>query len=275
MEFCSDIKDKSVIITGASKGIGKGCAKVFCEAGANVVICARGEEEGSKAAEEIDSSSEGKCLFFKCDVSDPEQIKALINFTVAEFGGIYCLINNCGYLPERRPIDECEAQDYEHVLKTNLISMFMACKYALPYIRRAGGNIINMSSVIGKTGQEGSVMYTSIKGAIISLTKSLAIDEARNGVRVNVVVPGHIETEMFEQEKRRAANPKGYVEFCNQSQWLGRGGKSEEVGYACLYLASKFAGFVTGSEFVISGGFEIGNGPKTPFFNWGERQKKI
>ena len=99
--------------------------------------------------------------------------------------------------------------------------MFMACKYALPYIRRAGGNIINMSSVIGKTGQEGSVMYTSIKGAIISLTKSLAIDEARNGVRVNVVVPGHIETEMFEQEKRRAANPKGYVEFCNQSLVAG------------------------------------------------------
>jgi NAD(P)-dependent dehydrogenase (short-subunit alcohol dehydrogenase family) len=118
-------------------------------------------------------------------------------------------------------------------------------------------------------------MYTSIKAAIITLTKSLAIDEARNGVRVNVVVPGHIETEMFEQEKRRVENPQEYVEICNRSQWLGRGGKPEEVGYACLYLASEYAGFVTGSEFAISGGFEIGNGPKSPFFDWSGRQKKL
>jgi NAD(P)-dependent dehydrogenase (short-subunit alcohol dehydrogenase family) len=125
-----------------------------------------------------------------------------------------------------------------------------------------------MSSIIGITGQEGSVMYTSIKAAIITLTKSLAIDEARHGIRVNVVVPGHIETEMYELEKRRAADPLKYEKLCNQAQWLGRGGTVVEVGYSCLYLASKLSSFVTGAELFITGGFELGNGPKTPLYNW-------
>jgi NAD(P)-dependent dehydrogenase (short-subunit alcohol dehydrogenase family) len=268
LEYFDDIAGKTVIITGGSKGIGKGCAQVFCEAKANVIICARGEKEGIELAKELNKNTDGTCVFFQCDVSYPEQIKSLIEFTVKEFGNIDCLINNCGYLPKRRPLDEIEVEDFEHVLKTNLISMFISCKHALPYIRKSKGTIINMSSIIGITGQEGSVMYTSIKAAIITFTKSLAIDEARHGIRVNVVVPGHIETEMYELEKSRAADPSKYEKLCNQSQWLGRGGTSIEVGYSCLYLASKLSSFITGAELFITGGFELGNGPKIPFYNW-------
>jgi NAD(P)-dependent dehydrogenase (short-subunit alcohol dehydrogenase family) len=235
-----------------------------------VVICARGESEGRAAAREINETEGGRCLFYQCDVTDYVQLKALIDFTSQEFGKIDCLINNCGYLPRRRSLDEVEAQDYEHVLRTNLISMLMACKYALPHIRKTKGSIINMSSIIGVTGQEGSVMYTSIKAAIITLSKSLAIDEARHNVRVNAVLPGHTITEMFEQEKRRAVDPEEYEKLCNQAQWLGRGAKAEEVGYACLFLASDMAGFITGAQFLITGGYELGNGPKMPTYDWGQ-----
>ena len=268
MDYFNDLKGKTIIITGGTKGIGKGCAQVFCEAQANVVICARGEKDGIALANELNEKKEGKCVFDQCDVYYPEQIKSLVEFTVKEFGSIYCLINNCGYLPKRRPLDDLEAEDFEHVLRVNLISMFMACKYALPYIRKSKGNIINMSSIIGLTGQEGSVMYTSIKAAILTLTKSLAIDEARHGVRVNAVVPGHIETEMYETEKKHAEDPLEYERMCNQAQWLGRGGKSFEVGYACLYLASNLASFNTGSELYVTGGFELGNGVKIPYYDW-------
>ena len=170
--ICLDIEGKTIIITGGSKGIGKGCAMTFANQGANVVIGARGESEGLAVEQEIKKNSIGDCTFVQCDVSEEEDVKRLIEMSVNKYNDIYCLINNAGYLPPRRPLDDIPLQDYLNVLRTNLVSYFLTCKYALPYIRAAGGSVINIGSVIGETGQEGSTLYCSTKGGIVSFTQS-------------------------------------------------------------------------------------------------------
>ena len=266
-----EMKNKIIVITGGNKGIGKGCAKVFCEVFANVVICGRNIEDGKEVEEELNALNGGKCTFFKCDVSKEEEIKALINFTVEKYGRIDCIINNAGYNPAEKPIDELSVCELEEVIRTNFIGIFCGCKYALPYLRKSKGNIINMSSVLSKTGIEGALAYTATKGAISAFTKSLAIDESRNGVRVNAMLPGNIKTEMYEKNKKREKDPEEFEEYSNHVQWMGRSGKPEEVGKACLFLASSLGSFVTGIELFVSGGYEIGEGAKYHRMNWKDR----
>ena len=267
----NDMKEKTVIITGGSMGIGKGCVKVFCKAEANVVFCSRNKETGLETEKEINDTTEGTCHFYQCDVTKPEEIKKMIEFTAEKFSHIDCIINNAGYTPTRRPIDDIDIEDFHELLKTNLISVFAGCKYALPYIRSTKGSIVNISSILGVVGQEGNSIYTATKGGIISLTKSLAIDEARNQVRVNAVLPGHIITEKYEMKMR--TNPQVKKFPAGKLQWLSEGGLPEDVGYACLFLASSHSGYTTGSEIHVTGGFELGNGYRIARHDWTERMK--
>jgi NAD(P)-dependent dehydrogenase (short-subunit alcohol dehydrogenase family) len=263
--FIDSIKGLKVIITGGSKGIGKGCAKTFCEAGADVIICSRNESEGELTANEISEASTGNCEYLKCDVSNPDEVSRLVEYAVKKFGKLDCIINNAGYYPPQRLIDEISIEEFRQIIDTNLIGLFAGCKYALPYLRSTGGSIINMGSVIGSVGQEGASIYTATKGAISSLTKSLAIDEARNGVRVNAVLPGNILTEMYYTNKTRDPDPDEFERWSNKVQWMGRGGTIEEVGNTCLFLASSGASFITGAEIFITGGYEIGEGQNIPY----------
>ena len=269
-----DIRGKVVIITGGSQGIGKGCAEVFCAYGANVVICARGEELGRRVAGELTEKGPGKCLFFRCDVSDAEQVRELVEFTVKQFGKLDCLINNAAQCPAQRPIDEIPIEETRHLFQTNFIGLFAGCKYALPYLRSSKGSIINIGSILGAVGQEGSTIYSATKGAISTFTKSLAMDEARNGVRVNNVKPGHIVTEIYERNKERSGDPEAFEKWSNEVQWLGRGGEPEEIGYTCLFLASRWAGFTTGTDVYATGGYELGEGHKVTLFDWDAKMKK-
>ena len=132
----------------------------------------------------------------------------------------------------------------------------------LPYLRESKGVIINTGSVLGKTGDEGAVPYTATKGAIECMTKSLAIDEARHGVRVVEVKPGHINTDMFFKTTRAQEDPQGFVNYSDSLQWMNRGGEPEEIAYTVLFLASDWASFITGTDVMVSGGLDIGEGPK-------------
>ncbi|MBI2842833.1 MAG: SDR family oxidoreductase [Armatimonadetes bacterium] len=258
--------DKVTIITGGSKGIGEGCARVFVDAGAKVVICARGVETGEVLAKELNQSGPGTCEFLPCDVSKKEDIKRLIETTVDHYGRIDCLINNAGYHPSFNFIDDFDEEQFLDVLKSNLVSYFNASKYALPHLRKTRGSIINMGSLVAQIGEFRSTLYTSTKGGISSLTKALAIEEARNGVRVNVVLPGNI----LSDSRRRgiAALPEEIREEIDQivdrAQVTGRSGTNEEVGQLCLFLATDAASYITGTEIIISGGSEIGYGVKYP-----------
>jgi len=236
----------------------------------------RSADKGQALAREINAQGRGKCVFYECDVKDSDRLGEIVELTVKEFGHLDVLVNCAGYFPLQIPIDMVTQDMFMDVINTNLTAYFMGCKYALPYLRAAKGNIINIGSVLGTTGDEGALAYTCTKGAIHTFTRSLAIDEARNGVRVNEVKPGHINTEMFELTTSRQEDPEGFVKYSDGLQWLGRGGEAGEIAYAVLFLASDWASFITGVELHVTGGFEIGEGPKlpNPYLAWGEMEKK-
>lgn len=257
--------DKVVIVTGGSSGIGKGCAYEFVRAGAKVVLCCNDEEEGSAVASGLQDLARGQgggeALFVYCDVRKSEDIRGLVETAVERYGRIDCLINNAGWHPPHKPIDDFSVEDFRALLELNLVSVFTACKLALPHLRRVGGNIINMSSLVAQIGQQHATTYVATKGAITAFTKALALDEAKNGVRVNSVSPGNIFTPLWQQAIKDAPDPERYLAAGEAAQALGRMGTAEEVGRLCLFIAAE-ATFTTGVDHIISGGAELGYGNK-------------
>ncbi|KAF3846153.1 hypothetical protein F7725_003231 [Dissostichus mawsoni] len=204
--------DKVVIVTGGSKGIGRGIVKVLN--GAKVVFCARGVGEALEA--ELNKAGPGSCKFVTCDISKEDDIKRLIAVTVEHYGHVDCLVNNAGWHPPHKPTDDTTAEEFRDLLNLNLISYFLASKYVLPYLRQRQGNIINVSSLVATIGQKNAAPYVATKGAIISMTKAMAVDESRYNL-------------------------------------LGRMGTEAECGLAALYLAAD-ATFCTGIDLLLSGG---------------------
>lgn len=255
-------QDKVAIITGGTKGIGEGCVREFVNAGARAVFCARKQEEGDALVKELNALKRGEAFFVKCDVSKPAEIQNLIDETVNKYGQIDCLVNNAGWHPAHKPIDEFSIEEFRDLLDLNLVSIFAACKFALPYLRETKGSIINMSSLVAVMGQLHAVTYVATKGAITAFTKALAIDEAAHGVRVNSVSPGNIYTPLWQQAIDASPNPAQTRAEGDAAQLLGRMGTIEEAGKLCLFIAAE-ATFTTGVDHIISGGAELGYGRKS------------
>jgi NAD(P)-dependent dehydrogenase (short-subunit alcohol dehydrogenase family) len=257
--------DKVVLITGGSKGIGAGCARVFTQAGAKVVICARGRAEGEALAAELNAAGPGTCDFRPCDVAKPDELRAVVEWTVSRHGRLDCLINNAGMHPPHRPIDGFSVEEFRNLLETNLLSYFVAAQAALPHLRKVRGTIVNMSSLVAMTGQQFATIYCATKGGITSFTRALAIDEARNGVRVNSIAPGNILSDSRVRGVAAAEDPDAMDRLIDSWQWPGRSGTNEEAGQAALFLASSASSYITGIELIISGGSELGYGVKAPW----------
>ena len=255
-------KDKVTIVTGGSKGIGLGCVRVFVQEGSRVVFCSRNEREGRTVEAEVNHAGPGSAHFVRADMSRVEDIKRLIDGTVEKFGRIDCLINNAGWHPPHKPIDDFSVEDFRSLLDLNLVSYFAACKFALPHLRTAKGNIINMSSLVGAIGQAGATTYVATKGGITAFTKALAVDEAAHDVRVNVVSPGNIYTPLWQEAIDAAADPQTCRAEGDAAQLLGRMGTIEESARLCLYIAAE-ATFTTGVDHIVSGGAELGYGRKS------------
>ncbi len=252
-------KDKVTIVTGGSKGIGLGCVQVFvCEGGGKVVFCSRDEAEGKAVEKDLG----GHALFVKCDVSKPDEVERLVDVTVEKFGRLDCLINNAGWHPPHKPIDDFSVEEFRSLFELNMVSIFVACKRALPHLRKTKGNIINMSSLVGVMGQIHATTYVATKGAITAFTKALAIDEAAHDVRVNAVSPGNIWTPLWKQAVDGSVKPDETFATGEAAQALGRMGTIEESGRLCLFIAAE-ATFTTGVDHIISGGAELGYGRKT------------
>jgi NAD(P)-dependent dehydrogenase (short-subunit alcohol dehydrogenase family) len=254
--------DKVVVITGGSQGIGEGCVRVFFEAGAKVVFCARGREGGERLARELSARGPGEAHFIPADVSRVEEIERLIAKAVERYGRLDCLINNAGWHPPHKPIDGFSVEEFRALLDLNLVSVFAACKFALPHLRKTRGNIINLSSLVGTMGQLHATTYVATKGAITAFTKALAVDEAAFDVRVNSVSPGNISTPLWQQAIDAAPDPVRCRADGEAAQLLGRMGTIEETGRLCLFLAAE-ATFTTGVDHIQSGGAELGYGRKT------------
>ncbi|HRC76858.1 MAG TPA: SDR family oxidoreductase [Kouleothrix sp.] len=253
---------KVAIITGGTKGIGAGCVRAFVGAGARVVFCSQHAGEGDAMAAELSARGPGTARFVQCDVSRVADIEHLVAQTVAWYGQIDCLINNAGWHPPHRPIDDFSADEFRALLDLNLVSVFAAARAALPYLRKTHGNIINIGSLVGSMGQLHATTYVATKGAVIALTKALAIDEAAHDVRVNAVSPGNIFTPLWQEAIDAADDPARARADGDAAQLLGRMGTPDEAGALCLFLAAE-ATFTTGVDHLLTGGAELAYGRKT------------
>ncbi|KAK5856084.1 hypothetical protein PBY51_007703 [Eleginops maclovinus] len=256
--------NRVVIVTGGSKGIGRGIVKVFVENGAKVVFCARGGAVGEALEAELNKAGPGLCKFVSCDISKEDDIKRLIAVTVEHYGQVDCLVNNAGWHPPHKPTDDTTAEEFRDLLNLNLISYFLASKYVLPYLRQRRGNIINVSSLVATIGQKNAAPYVATKGAIISMTKAMAVDESRYNVRVNCISPGNVLTPLWEELAGQTPDAAATIKMGENAQLMGRMGTEAECGLAALYLAAD-ATFCTGIDLLLSGGAELDYGSKSNF----------
>jgi hypothetical protein len=251
------LKDKVAIVTGSSKGIGEGIARVFSNEGARVVVVCRTKEAGMKMAEEL-GASEGRAIFIKTDVTSSESIQKMISRTIEAFGKLDVLVNNAGYHISKS-VENISEEEWELLINTNLRSTFLCSKYSIPHLRQTSGNIINISSMVGKVGQPNAGAYTATKGGQIAMSKGMAIDLAPDGIRVNVICPGWIQTPLVDDWFNQQDDPKEWRKYVFKQHPLGRIGTIEECGKAALFLAcDEESSFITGITLDIEGGVTLG-----------------
>jgi 3-oxoacyl-[acyl-carrier protein] reductase len=255
------LKDKTAIITGSSRGIGKEIAILFAQEGAEIVL--------NDIIMDYDLSSNNslmdlmgqiknlgrRCAYVKADVSQELEVNHLVQKTVSEFGKIDILINNAGISPKKEgkkvPIFQLDKEEWDHVFAVNMDGVFLCSKAVLPYMmQNKGGKIINISSMDGKTGGFSvSAHYAASKAAVITFTKTLAREAAPYGIYVNCIAPGCIATEML------LNRPKEIIDSYNQYIPLGRIGKTSEVATVALFLATDASSYITGATIDVNGGW--------------------
>ncbi len=250
------LKDKVAIITGSSKGIGEGCALVFAREGAKVVVTSRHEPEGQKVVESIREQG-GEAIYIRVDVSDSALVRKMIDQTVERFGKLDILVNNAGYHISKN-VEQTTEKEWDFIINTNLKSVFLCCKYAIPHLRKTKGCIINMSSMVGVVGQSNAGAYSATKGGMISMTKNMALDFARDGIRVNCICPGWIETPLVVDWFSQQEDEEKARKYIYSVHPLGRIGTIEECGRLAAFLASADSSFMTGSIVAIDGGVTLG-----------------
>ncbi len=243
------LENKVAFISGGARGIGGAQAKLFGQEGAKVVIGDVLDEEGRKTEAEINESG-AECLFVHLDVTSEENWQQAIAATVARFGGLDVLVNNAGIYRTHR-VEETTSEEWDLIFDINAKGVFLGTKCAIPEMRKlGGGSIINMSSIAGLVGSQDASAYNASKGAVRLLTKSTAIQYAKEGIRANSIHPGTVETMMTAD----LLSQGGYRQDRMSKTPLGRLGQPEDIAFGALYLASDESSFVTGSELVIDGG---------------------
>jgi len=245
-------ENKVAIVTGAAKGIGWGTAKVLSQKGAKVVVVDWDEENGKRTAADINREG-GDAIFVKCDVSNEEQVRAMIAQTIDSFGQIDILVNNAG-VGVYKSILDATSEDWDHCLAVNLKGVFLCSKYAIPYMQKLGkGAIVNISSVHSHATVNGVGPYAASKGGITALTRNMAIDYGPT-IRVNSIAPGWVITPLIQSIFDAYDDPAEQRRLVEERQVMRRIGQPEDVGYAVAFLASDEAAFITGAQLFVDGG---------------------
>jgi NAD(P)-dependent dehydrogenase (short-subunit alcohol dehydrogenase family) len=249
----NSLAQKVAIITGGASGIGRATAILFAQEGAAVAVADINIEQGNTTIAEIESTG-GKAIFIPCDVTLAEDCRRTVEQTVAAFGGLHILFNNAGIIRRADVLHTTEAE-WDRVMAVNVKSIFLMCKYAIPHMQKAGGgSIINTSSGWGLRGGRNAVSYCASKGAVVNLTRAMAIDHGPHNIRVNALCPGDTDTPMLRDEARQLSQPENEFMAEAADRPLGRYAQPLEIAHAALYLASQAASYVTGSALVIDGG---------------------
>lgn len=244
------IRDGRALVTGAASGIGRETALRFAREGA-AVCCVDVDEEGGAETVELVEAAGGEGVFVAADVSDEAAVGDAVTSTVDAFGGLDFLVNNAGVEGANAPTGEQETMDWNRVLGINLSGAFYGTKHALPHLLDGGGAVVNVASVAGLVGFEGIAPYVASKHGLVGLTKTTALEYATEGVRVNAVCPGVVDTPMVE---RYGGGDEGAAEAMTQMEPVGRMADPAEIAASVVWLCSDDASFVTGTAIPVDGG---------------------
>jgi NAD(P)-dependent dehydrogenase (short-subunit alcohol dehydrogenase family) len=257
-----DLTGRVVVITGGSSGIGRAAALAFARSGARVVIAARGVERGEEVLRDI-RAAKGEGIFVRTDVSRADQVRALVETAVRTYGRLDCALNNAGIIPDRfeRTADYDEGV-FDRTIAVNLKGVWLCMRYEILAMlgqNPPGGSIVNTSSLNGLGGVPLGSLYSAAKAGVLGLTKSAALEYGGQGIRVNALVPGAIDTPMQDDSLRRVSGGdpetrKRIEEHFRQFIALGRVGRPEEAAEAAVWLCSDAASYVTGHSLIVDGG---------------------
>jgi NAD(P)-dependent dehydrogenase (short-subunit alcohol dehydrogenase family) len=248
----ADLVGKVAIVTGAANGIGKAAALGLAREGVKVAVVDWNESQGQAVAAEI--NRDGQAIFVQADVSKAADARKIIEETVKAFAKIDILHNNAGIQSYGTVVDTDE-ESWDRTLNVNLKSIFLVSKYAIPYmIEAGGGSIINTASVQAQVCLPNSAAYVASKGAVLALTREMALDFAPQNIRVNAILPGSINTPMLQFAASQEPDPNKAMSDWSKNYPLGRIGTPDEVGAVVVFLASSAAGFITGTPILVDGG---------------------
>jgi NAD(P)-dependent dehydrogenase (short-subunit alcohol dehydrogenase family) len=246
------LEKKVALITGGSSGIGKAASILFAQEGAQVVVTDINEKDGLSTVREIQQNG-GDASFFKADVAKAEDCKAMINFAKQQYGGLHILFNNAGIMHSDDGDSQSTEEDvWDLTMNINVKGVFFGCKYGIPLIRQSGGgSIINTASFVAHLGAATpQIAYTASKGAVLAMSRELAIIHAREGIRVNALSPGPLRTELLMKFLNTEAKKQRRLVHIP----MGRFGEASEMAKAALFLASDESSYMTGTEFLVDGG---------------------
>jgi len=251
------LQNKITLVTGAGSGIGKAIAETFARAGAFVIVTDRDDSGGHETVNAILAAS-GRADFLRLDVASETDCAQTAQTVLARHSRLDVLVNNAG-IGHVGTILQTTAQDLDRLHAVNVRGVFNVCRAFLPdMLQRRSGSIVNIASIGGVVGVRDRAAYCATKFAVVGLTKSMALDHARDGVRINCICPGRVETPFVAARLAEYPDPEKARREMSATQAVGRMGRPEEIAAAALYLASDESAFVTGSEFIIDGGFSAG-----------------
>jgi NAD(P)-dependent dehydrogenase (short-subunit alcohol dehydrogenase family) len=252
-DAANSLTGKVALITGGASGIGRATALLFAREGAAVSIIDLNDPMGQAVAREIIHDG-GRAIFEHADVTRTADCQRVVQRTLRELGGIHILFNNAGII-RRASVVELSEEDWDRVMAVNVKSIFLMSRQVIPIMAKAGGgSIINTASGWGLAGGPRAAVYCASKGAVVLLTKAMAVDHGPQKIRVNCICPGDTDTGMLRNEAQQLGEREDVFLAESARRPLGRIGKPEEIAHAALYLASDAASFVTGTALVVDGG---------------------
>lgn len=247
------LRGKQCIITGAGSGIGQAAAVLFAREGARVAAADLDLGAARRTVEEIQAGG-GEGLPVQVDVSAADQIQRMMQEVLDAYGRIDVLVNNAGY-GFAGTVEETTEEAWDGIVAVNLKGVYLGCKYVVPIMRRQGGGVIlNTASVVATVGIANRAAYCATKGGVAALTRAMAVDHAKDGIRINAIGPGTVETPYFTDIFAESDDPGALRKYLEGRQIVNRLGRPEEIAQAMLFLASDESSFVTGSLMLVDGG---------------------